>query len=43
MRHSTDTLLYANVDNDRDPEFMVRITDGKALTAREYGETDFVL
>jgi hypothetical protein len=40
---STATLLYANVDDDADPEFLVRIFDGRANRASEYTEDDFAL
>ena len=42
-KHSTDSLLYINVDDDMDAELTLRIHDGRAHTAQEYSQDDFVL
>ena len=40
---SLSTLLYLNVDNDADAEFLLKISDGRSITANEYSTADFVL
>jgi Ca2+-binding RTX toxin-like protein len=42
-RFSTATLVFLNIDNDADPEFVLKVEDGQGTKARAYTATDFDL